>query len=189
MKAGRHLGTGMLAITLCATASVATREHGAHVHGAGRLNIAADGKRLEIKLIVPGADIVGFEHHPQSAAEKEAVAAAQTELRAGERFFSFPAEASCRLNATTVDLEAPARAKDDHEEHDHDDHDHDHDHQSHAEFHAQYQFDCDRLEHLNQIDVRLFQRFTTMRELSAQWIFASGQGAKRLTPASARLNF
>jgi hypothetical protein len=187
MKAGSHLATGMLAFTLCATASAGAREHGAHVHGAGQLNIAADGKRLEIELIVPGADIVGFEHHPQSPAEKEAVAAAQKELRAGERFFSFPAEASCRLDAAKVDLEAPAQAEDDHDEHDHDDHDHDH--PGHAEFHAQYQFDCDRLERLNQIDVRLFQRFTTMRELSAQWILASGQGAKRLTPASARLSF
>jgi len=164
--------------------SAGAREHGAHVHGAGQLNIAADGKRLEVELIVPGADIVGFEHHPQSAAEKEAVAAAQKELSAGERFLSFPAEASCRLDAAKVDLEAPAQAED---EDGHDDHDHDH--HGHTEFHALYQFNCDRLERLNQIDVRLFQRFTTMRELSAQWILASGQGAKRLTPASARLNF
>jgi hypothetical protein len=187
-----QLVVGMIAM-LCGSmaASAAAREQGAHVHGAGQLNIASDGKRLEIELIVPGADIVGFEHRPAFAAEKEAVTAAGAQLRAGDRLFAFPAEASCRFDKAKINLESADQLNHGHREHDHEDHAHDTTagEQTHTEFHAQYQFLCNHQDRLGYIDVYLFQRFPAVRELSAQWILMSGQGAQHLTPASARLDF
>lgn len=183
---------GILAMILygsIAAASAAEREHRAHVHGTGQLNVAADGNKLEIELIVPGTDIVGFEHRPASGAEKEAVAAAEAALKAGDRLFVLPAAAGCRLEAAQIEAE-PANSSD-----------HDHDHEepaheaksdsvgqdAHAEFHARYRFQCDHLNRLDHIEVGLFQRFPGMRELAAQWASPGGQGARRLTPGSSRL--
>jgi len=187
-----QLVVGMIAV-LCGSmaVSVAAREQSVHVHGAGRLNVASDGRRLEIEIIVTGADIVGFEHRPASGVEEEAITAAEAQLRAGDRLFVFPAEASCRYDNAKINLESAGQSNHDHSEHDHGDHSHDTTagKQTHTEFHAQYQFICNHLDRLGYIDVHLFQRFPAMRELSAQWILANGQGAQRLTPASARLGF
>jgi hypothetical protein len=50
------------AILLTAThSSAATRQHGAHVHGIGALNIAQENNELFIELTTPAANIVGFD--------------------------------------------------------------------------------------------------------------------------------
>jgi Protein of unknown function (DUF2796) len=41
------------------------RELGAHEHGHSVLNIAIEGDRIEMELMSPGMDIVGFEHAPK----------------------------------------------------------------------------------------------------------------------------
>ena len=38
----------------------------AHEHGVGTLSIAVEGNDVEIEMVVPGADVVGFEHPPSS---------------------------------------------------------------------------------------------------------------------------
>jgi len=179
---GKQVAVSMLAVTLCAATSAVAREHGAHVHGAGQLNIATDGNKLEIELIVPGADIVGFEHAAASTAEKQAVTTAEKNLSAGDSFFSFPVEASCRFETAKVALETAEES-----EHEHEHESQDSDHHGHTEFHVQYHFVCGRMERLSHIDVSLFQRFPAMHELAAQWTLARGQGATKLTPTSARL--
>ena len=65
----------LLALGLAAHPATA-QEHralGAHVHGHGRLDIAREGDRIALALVAPGADVVGFEHAPQSEADRAAV--------------------------------------------------------------------------------------------------------------------
>ena len=38
------------------------REHGAHEHGRGLLNVVVEGNELVIEFEMPGVNVVGFEH-------------------------------------------------------------------------------------------------------------------------------
>ena len=60
------------------TAPAAIAEQKPHVHGHWQMNAAIDGDHLQIELIAPGADVVGFEHEARTAEEK----AAADELKA-----------------------------------------------------------------------------------------------------------
>lgn len=182
-----------LAATILILASpaaiAADREHGPHVHGVGRLNVAAEGARVEIELTSPGVDIVGFEHPADSAAEKAAVAEAASSLKDGAMLFVFPDDAGCRLEAADVD--APlAEAHDDHrKEHGREAGASERESEKHSEFHARYRFRCARPDRLLHLDVKLFERFPGMRELEVQAISPLGQGAQELNPRSTRLKF
>lgn len=121
-----------------------TREMGAHEHGHGALNIAIEGNTLAIELEVPGFDIVGFEHAPESDADKAAVEEALAKLSEPLRLFVLPEAAGCQVSEMLVELHGEEHHEDHEEEHDHDEkheeheegHDHgDEKHDDHAEGH------------------------------------------------------
>jgi len=58
-----------LPLVIALAATQAQAELDAHEHGVGVLNIAADGNTVEMELIAPGADIVGFEYEASSEEE------------------------------------------------------------------------------------------------------------------------
>lgn len=175
----------ILTLGTSTAAQAADREFGAHEHGVGRLNVAIEGRTVEMELMSPGADIVGFEHEAETAADKAAVERAVSVLQRGENLFVFPSEADCGLAESEVETET-----DDHE----DDKEHEHaeketDDGEHGEFHARYRFECGNPNDLTHVDVKLFEAFPTARELDVQAISPRGQIAQELTPAAARLNF
>ena len=49
------------------------REHGAHEHGHGNLDIVVEGEELVVELRIPAANVVGFEYAPRDDAEREAI--------------------------------------------------------------------------------------------------------------------
>ncbi|KHD89426.1 MAG: hypothetical protein OM95_03410 [Bdellovibrio sp. ArHS] len=61
----------MIKILLLSTMLFAAREHGAHVHGAGKVSVAFDGKNGKIELHVPAEAIMGFEHQAKTKADKQ----------------------------------------------------------------------------------------------------------------------
>ncbi|CDT74283.1 putative ABC-type metal ion transport system, periplasmic component/surface adhesin [Vibrio coralliirubri] len=123
------------------------RSHDAHVHGQVEVNIAQDGQELLVEVTAPGADVVGFEHAPETAEQKKVFEQAIAQLNKPEELFSFN-NASCTLKFKSVantlegdhdDHEGHDHAEhghDDHEGHDHAEHDHDdhkgHDHAEHG---------------------------------------------------------
>ncbi|MFA0611507.1 DUF2796 domain-containing protein, partial [Vibrio sp. 10N.222.49.B4] len=115
------------------------RSHDAHVHGQVEVNIAQDGQELLVEVTAPGADVVGFEHAPETAEQKKVFEQAIAQLNKPEELFSFN-NASCTLKFKSVanTLEGD---HDDHEGHDHADHaEHDHDdHKDHD--HAEHDHD------------------------------------------------
>ncbi|WP_172380803.1 zinc uptake protein ZrgA [Vibrio sp. Vb339] len=125
------------------------RSHGAHVHGQVEVNIAQDGQELLVEVTAPGADVVGFEHAPETAEQKKVFEQAIAQLNKPEELFSFN-NASCTLKFKSVantlegdhdDHEGHDHAEhghDDHEGHDHAEHDHD-DHKDHD--HAEHDHD------------------------------------------------
>ena len=196
----------VLGCTLLAWASTATaadREHGAHVHGVGTLNVAVDGPSVEIEFESPGANIVGFEHAAKLDKDQRAIKTATAALTSGEKLFTFPKAAGCRL--MHAEVEAPpmdepvkhghdkhAHDKHAHDKHGHDKHGHDKhgkDDEAHSEFHALYRFRCNRPAHLTYIDIHIFRQFPATRELKVQSISPHGQRAQTLTSAAAKLMF
>ena len=69
---------------------------GAHEHGAARLNVALDGKRLE--LFSPAMNLLGFEHAPANAADEAKIASARSQLEQPQALFGLPAAAGCSLS-------------------------------------------------------------------------------------------
>lgn len=168
------------------------RGHGAHVHGTGALNLAVETDEIEIELISPGHDLVGFEHVPRSSEEKAAVENAIATLRDGAGLFVFPAAAGCRLEEAKVET---GMAETGYEEGHKEGHGHGHEPgdgsrgETHAEFRAHYRFHCEAPTRATHLDVKLFERFPGIEQLNARVISASGQSALELAPAAARLKF
>ncbi|TCN75186.1 uncharacterized protein DUF2796 [Vibrio crassostreae] len=117
------------------------RSHGAHVHGQVEVNIAQDGQELLVEITAPGADVVGFEHAPETAEQKKVFEQAIAQLNKPDELFSFN-NASCTLKfkSVTNTLEGD---HDEHEGHDHAEHGHDDnkDHAEHDHDHAEHDHD------------------------------------------------
>lgn len=178
----------------------------AHEHGVGQLSIAIEGNEVEIELVVPGADAVGFEHAARTDSERKAVVAAAEKLKEAKRLIRLTSGAHCHVEKTEV---ASALLDSDKDEHDHA---HDHKHEKHAkqdehkhnehkehdkhadgeihsEFTAHYHFHCDHPEKLTGADVEFFKVFPSAHELVARWITSKGQGVTELTAKATRLKF
>ena len=196
----------LAAATLTAPAAFAeSRQLDAHQHGHGTLNIAFEGTSVAMELEVPGADIVGFEHAAESAADRAAVDAAMVQLANPLELFVFPTAAGCALTAATVALHGGKDRHEGHDEHHDEAHDEDHgvkhsdgheaDHEaeheeghedhgdahaekeeSHTEFHAEYTLTCAAPSAINAIEFAYFERFPNAAELDIQMI--SDKGAK-----------
>jgi hypothetical protein len=167
-------------------AGAAEREHGAHVHGVSQLNLAVEGKDVEIELVSPASDIVGFEHAPETASDKATVKKASDLLGNGAAIFLFPDDARCGLKETAVRSTLDAAREPHGEGHTHGKKE-ERGHQMHAEYHVHYHFQCANPAALTHVDVKLFEHFTAMRELEVQTLTAKGQSAQELTPESPRL--
>ncbi|MCU0855556.1 MAG: DUF2796 domain-containing protein [Rhodobacteraceae bacterium] len=155
-----------------------TRELGAHVHGEGRLDIAVDGTTVALSLVVPGADVVGFEHAAETAEEQVAVETTLATLERPLELFVMPEAAGCAVTSAEVALVAEEAEGDGHD-HDHD-HDHGHDHDkeaAHNEVQAEYLLTCAAPEALNRIDFAWFEAFPNSERLDVQMVGTGGAQA------------
>lgn len=168
-------------------AGAADREHGAHVHGVSQLNVAVEGRTIEIELVSPASDIVGFEHAAKTHAEKKAVERASETLSQGKTIFVFPADGQCAAEDVDVRSTLEATRETHHGEHAHDRKEPAHTPETHAEFHVHYHFHCENPAAVTHLDVKLFDHFKTMREIEVQALTTRGQSAQELTPGAARL--
>jgi Protein of unknown function (DUF2796) len=105
----KPLTLSLLALTLAAApvfAAEEKRELGPHEHGHGILNIAVEKNRVSMDLDVPGMDIVGFEHKPESADQKATAAKAEKLLADALVLFKVPVSAGCKVTEAKVSIEA-----------------------------------------------------------------------------------
>ena len=102
------------AVTLCFFTSLQASEP-AHEHGVGHLSIAIQGDKVEIELVVPGADAVGFEHTAKTKSEKRAVKVAAEKLKKAKRLITLTPGAHCHLEETKVTSALLQSDKDEHE--------------------------------------------------------------------------
>jgi hypothetical protein len=150
------------------------RTQGAHEHGVARLNVAVEGPLLLLELETPLMNLVGFEHAPRDDAQRQALAAAESGLRASARLFRPTAEAACTPLEAQVEVHPGAPA--------------DADGEAHGDARGAYSFTCQRPEALNEVEVRLFSVFPGTERLRAQVVGRHGQRAQELTPDANRLD-
>jgi len=160
------------------------REHGAHVHGAGDLNVAVDGRALLIELHGPAANLVGFEHPPRNAAEEQVVADVRRKLSDPALTFLPNPEAECTLAEYEVFLELAG--DDGGHAHDHD-HDHDRPGEVHSDAGVAFSFDCAAPEQLASVALVLFDTFPGNERLRVQLITPDTQRSLELTADDAAL--
>ncbi len=149
---------------------------GAHVHGSARLQVAVDGNTLSLRLETPLANLVGFEHAPRTAQQKQALQAMADRLRqAGEIFTPTPA---ARCTVVSVELESPLlqpsppTGSGDH-----------------ADLDGSFVFRCADAAALRDLEVGLFASFPKLRRLDVQVAGPRGQSAARLSPQQRRVSW
>lgn len=171
-----------------------SREHGAHVHGIGKLNIALDHKDLMLELTSPAANIVGFEHAPENEEQTHAVEEAAEVLQDGDKLFTMTSKAQCSLHEAYVDSDMIHGHEDEHASQEqeprstHADHEHA-EKAAHSDFRATYHFECSKPEHLRTLEVLLFKYFPGLEELEVQLLTAKVQTAVELTPKNMQISF
>jgi hypothetical protein len=176
----------------------ADAQHQAHVHGTATLNILNEGNALIIELISPAANIVGFEHTPQNAAQRQQISQALSTLQNVDSIVDI-GPTGCTLAFTEVNvtgvlanelISRPDQPVHQHDHnHNHDNHD-DHDHSAadgHAEFQVKHQLDCQPRGLPDQLNITAFEHFIGIERLTAQWLTDVSQGVANLNRQQHRL--
>ena len=148
------------------------RELGAHNHGEALLNIVVEGDQLAMLMTSPAANIVGFEHRPETDAQKAAVASATSQLEDLGQVITFNSEAECHLVERSVHWHSDERKDQSHEhdghddehghkdhddEHGHKDHDDEHEHKDHDDEHGHKDHDDEHEAHQNETEHSEFE--------------------------------
>ncbi len=184
----KELGIAASLVSLCLAPALAEgekRELGAHEHGHSALNVAIEGDRVEMELIAPGADIVGFEHEAESAEDMAAVEQAEARLGEPLSLFGFADAAGCVVEAAEVEIEGEEHHDEEHAEHKHNEEGEEHaeheehgDEASHNEFHAEYALTCSAPDALNGMDfAAFFEAFAGAEEVEVTVISEKGQSS------------
>ena len=168
----------------------------AHMHGLSELTIAMENQTLEIQLISPAINLIGFEHKARTKEEIAAVSDVLDQLRDHKTLFAFSG-ANCSHVETSIDV-ASLIDSDNHKnstKHDEHDDEHDDDHEEHAENNshsniiANYQLFCENKPSLASITVDLFDAFPATHKIQVMWVVQTRQGAVTLTANKRKIEF
>lgn len=151
-----------LALSLFSVAAAA--QHAPHEHGVATLQVALDGAHLHIELDSPLDNLVGFEHAPRNAREREAFDAMMRRLRDLGALFELPAAAACVAAEPELALpHGPDAGKGT---------------GAHSDVRASYAFECSAPAQLSKLRIGLFDAFPRLKRLRVDAVTAAGQ--KRL---------
>jgi len=170
------------------SAQTEIRRAGAHEHSVGTGQLAVESGRVDLMLQIPGANLVGFEHPPRDAAQRDRLERARVRLAEGG-WLLLPERARCRTTLK-VDLLGFESGIDD-ESHGHD-HAHGHDHgngeeHAHAEFQVTASAECERPGALEWIELRLFDGWPDNRSLRVDAISENAQWRSVLSAEQPRI--
>jgi hypothetical protein len=149
---------------------------GAHVHGSARLQVAVDGNTLSLQLDTPLANLVGFEHAPRTAQQKQALRAMADRLRQAAEIFTPTPAARCLV--VSIELESPLLQPSPPAGGD-----------GHADLDGSFVFRCADPAALRDLEVGLFASFPKLRRLDVQVAGPRGQSATRLSPQQRRVSW
>ena len=211
MRPATALAASFLACAAFAASDGEHREHEAHEHGHGTLDIVVEGEELVIELRIPAVNVVGFEHAPKDDAEREAVRRALVPFADAASVLVVSAQAECEVEETEAAIasmvhedehegdrqgdgnghdhekdrdETSGHAEHEHEKDEHEESDSDSDTQAHSELRATYHFHCHAPKRLDGIDVRVFEYLRDAEEIEVRVVTPTAQLAMELHPGS-----
>lgn len=162
-----------LIITFFSLGAAMSHAAGAHVHGVAKMLVAMEGNNLQIELISPLDNLVGFERAPRNDKERKAVQKMMDQLNDPQALIVPTAAAKCTHSKTEID--APILQSKSETEHVHDKND-----GKHAEMEAILSFQCADPSALKSIEVRLFEAFPNLQRIQAEVAAPGGQAASSL---------
>lgn len=165
------------------------RQHGAHEHGVGKINIVLDGQDLVMELFSPAINIVGFEHKPTNEQQEQKIQKSTDLLKSWEKMFVISPQAQCTLHEIHVDNDMLTEAHHPHHEHaeEHMNSQHE-DEIVHSEFKATYHLKCEAPNDIKTLNVMLFSYFPGFEELEVQLLTPKHQTAIELTPEKIQIS-
>lgn len=178
-------------VLMASTLAYAGKRHaGAHVHGAGELNLVLDKKVLSLELLVPSESIFGFEHEAKSDADQKKVADAMGMLQDPAALFVVEGAGLCQMAAVkvAVNQEAlkPQSEKKSVKQHKKAAHDHQ---EAHSDVMASYTITCEKSEGFTSLQVKLFERFPNIQKLRLSFVGELGQRSGVLTKKSSNFSW
>ena len=178
----KYLGGALLLLAAPVVMSEGTeRQLKSHQHGQANMNVVLQGDVLEIEIKTPAANILGFEHEPETDKQRQILATAVDQLEKAGDFIVLSEEADCRLASAAVESALISEDDDEHEhEHEHEHESDDEGHRSHSDFELSYQFNCQKPAVLSGFSLELFQTYPLMKQLNVQSISPDGQSYQEL---------
>ena len=149
----------------------------AHEHGSANLDIAIDTSTIEMRFESPAVNIVGFEYATEDEQQLLLINKAKSNLSNFDLIYGLVGDVSCQTVKSSAKWVTEHEAGHD----DHDDHEAGHDDHGevakaeHAEFIAEYRLECNQLNNLAAIDVKMFEFFPAIEDLDVQVVYSQGQ--------------
>lgn len=141
---------------------------GAHVHGEVRMDVAVDGPVLAVALSMPLDTLVGFEHSPRNARQRQAAADALARVRDLGRWLRPSAQARCGLVSVALQAGAlepgPGASAE----------------PAHGDLELQAEYRCEAPQALERIELDLFERFPRAQRVEVQLAVPAGQWRQTL---------
>ena len=166
-----------LALATLSATSLAAGNPGSHQHGHAELQVAIEDQHIDLFLLSPAANLVGFEHSPETTAQQQTWA----DLKAWAEQTPLVNTASGTCSVVITDVHATWPAPNQHQ--------HDHSHDSHADVEISQSLTCSGLSIDSDMETPLITRFPTLKQLQVQWVSPRGQGSHRLSPKHTRFRF
>lgn len=154
-----------------------------HTHGEGTLQVLQAGSDWQLVLQLPAADVLGFEHKPETTAERRQFEKAESTLSRFKDVFSI--DAKCSVVDTTMESpwqEALEHEKNHHDADEHDEHGHHYEHEEHGEedkhamhsdFRVAYLLTCESP--ISEVEITGFGLWPSVSMLRATWITQTNQ--------------
>lgn len=146
----------------------------AHVHGEARLEISIDREQLVVALESPLDNLLGFEHAPRNAAERQAIQAMAAKLKEAGKVLVPSAAAQCV--STGVELDSPVLSGKPEPG-------------SHNDLDARYTWRCAKPEALRDVATGLFADFPRLQRIVVEFAGPQGQRAGRLDARNPRFSW
>lgn len=156
------------------------QQHAAHVHGEAELSIAQEDSQVDIILLSPAMNIIGFEKPTGGPEQKAAIQRAEQQLAKPDSLFTISG-GKCALEsmASNISELLPGHALSSAEG----------ETEAHHDIEAHFRYRCAAPQAIEKLNVELFDAFPSIETVFAQWVSEHGQGAQSLSKDSRRLTW
>jgi len=164
MKGIKSIIVVLSAVLLVSQPAFPAENHGAHVHGHAKIQIAIDNDKVTLVFESPMDNLIGFEYKPVTDTEKSRLSNMVAALHSPEKQFVFNPEADCRVSSVKLESALLDDGRDEHE--------------SHSDLDGEFIFVCNKAP--VSLTVNLFDITFNLKELDIEIVSQDKQMATEL---------